>query len=59
MSTWGQFEAAHLRAAAVKAASYSPADRYIPFELSVPAAGCNGYGDIALPGPARWSAPAA
>lgn len=48
-----------LRAVAVSAASYSPADRYILFELSVLAAGCNGYGDVALPEPVRWSAPAA
>jgi hypothetical protein len=48
-----------LRAVAVGAASYSPADRYILFELEVLRAGCNGYGDVALPSPARWSEQAA
>lgn len=37
------------------AASYAPADRYILFELRVSEARCNGYGDVALPTPQRWS----
>jgi hypothetical protein len=43
-----------LRALAVSAASYSPAERYILFELAVTEARCNGYGDVALPSPTRW-----
>jgi len=46
-----------LREVAVGAASYSPADRYILFELGVLKAGCNGYGDVVLPSPARWAWP--
>jgi hypothetical protein len=47
-----------LRALAVAAASYSPAERYILFELHIAEARCNGYGDVTLPEPDRWSAPA-
>ena len=45
------------RAAAVAAAAYDPAERYILFELSVAEARCNGYGDVTLPEPRRWVAP--
>lgn len=44
------------RAAVVEAASYTPADRYVLFELTVDEARCNGYGDVALPNPRRWVA---
>jgi hypothetical protein len=43
------------RAAAVRAASYAPADRYELFELMVMEARCNGYGDVSLPEPRRWT----
>jgi hypothetical protein len=44
-----------LRAAACEAAAYEPESRYILFELGVEEARCNGYGDVALPEPTRWS----
>ena len=44
-----------VRALAVDASSYTPADRYVLFELGVTEARCNGYGDVALPEPRRWS----
>jgi hypothetical protein len=40
----------------VAAASYEPAERYVLFELLVGAARANGYGDVTLPQPRRWSA---
>ncbi len=45
------------RANVVRSASYSPADRYVLFELLVDEARCNGYGDVPLPAHRRWSAP--
>lgn len=36
-------------------ASYSPADRYILFELRLSEARCVGYGDVALPSTRKWS----
>jgi hypothetical protein len=48
-----------VRAVAVAAASYQPADRYVLFELSVSEARCNGYGDVPLPEPRWWRDPAA
>jgi hypothetical protein len=42
------------RAAAARAATYEPAERYVLFELLVAEARCNGYGDVVLPDPARW-----
>jgi hypothetical protein len=44
------------RAIAVAAASYSPADRYVLFELLLTEARCNGYGDVPVPARTRWSA---
>jgi hypothetical protein len=44
------------RATAARAASYTPADRYILFELLVGAASCHGYGDVVLPTVRRWRA---
>lgn len=38
------------------AATSTPADRYVLFELQVCEARCNGYGDVPLPSPRRWSA---
>jgi hypothetical protein len=38
-----------------RSASYSPADRYILFELRLNQAKCLGYGDVALPETRRWS----
>lgn len=43
------------RAAAARAASYEPADRYVLFELMVMEARCNGYGDVPLPEPRHWT----
>jgi hypothetical protein len=43
-----------LRNVAVNAASYSPAERYILFELGITNAACNGYGDVTLPSPTHW-----
>ena len=45
-----------LRAVAVNAASYTPHDRYVLFELHIAEARCNGYGDVALPEPRSWRA---
>lgn len=45
-----------LRAQVVAAASYVPEDRYVLFELRPTEVRCNGYGDVALPQPRRWSA---
>jgi len=44
-----------LRAVAETAAGYDPPDRYCLFELLVTEARCNGYGDVTLPEPRRWS----
>mgnify|MGYP003525757575 FL=1 len=44
----------HLRAVAAQAASYTPQDRYVLFELRVAEARCNGYGDVVLPEPRSW-----
>jgi len=38
-----------------EAASYSPADRYLLFELQLSEARCHGYGDVPLPSTRRWS----
>jgi hypothetical protein len=43
-----------LRALAAQAASYTPQDRYVLFELRVTEARCNGYGDVVLPEPRSW-----
>ena len=43
-----------VRQAAVAAASYDPADRYVLFELQPTEVRVNGYGDVALPQPSRW-----
>ena len=45
-----------VRARAVAAASYEPAEHYVLFELLVGSARANGYGDVTLPEPSRWSA---
>lgn len=45
-----------LRAIAVSSARYTPAERYILFELCVTEARCNGYGDVTMPSPPRWRA---
>jgi len=37
------------------AASYTPADRYILFEMLVSEARCHGYGDVPMPATRRWS----
>jgi hypothetical protein len=37
------------------AASYTPVDRYILFEMQLSEARCNGYGDVPLPATQRWS----
>jgi hypothetical protein len=48
-----------LRAAATRAASYPPNDRYVLFALHITEARCNGYGDVVLPEPRSWSLSAA
>jgi len=45
-----------LRTVASEAATYRPEDRYVLFELGINEARCNGYGDITLPDPGRWTA---
>jgi hypothetical protein len=45
-----------LRAEVIAAASYSPEDRYILFELQVSSARASGYGDVDLPSEPRWRA---
>jgi hypothetical protein len=47
---------AAIRAEASAAASYSPAARYILFELQLSAARASGYGDVDLPDQPRWTA---
>jgi hypothetical protein len=37
------------------AAGYSPADRYVLFEMQLSEARCHGYGDVPLPSTRRWS----
>lgn len=44
------------RAVAASSAGYPPEDRYVLFELLVSEARCNGYGDVPLPEPLRWTA---
>ena len=48
-------EDADLRSAVAKAASYTPADRYVLFEFLVSEARCHGYGDVPLPTTKRWA----
>lgn len=38
-----------------EAASYTPADRYLLFELHLSEARCHGYGAVPLPSTRRWS----
>jgi hypothetical protein len=49
-----RIEDVELREVAATASRYSPADRYILFELFVDEVRCNGYGDVELPKPRRW-----
>jgi hypothetical protein len=37
------------------AASYTPLDRYILFEMQLSEARCHGYGDVPLPSTQKWS----
>jgi hypothetical protein len=46
-----------LRSDASDAATYHPEDRYVLFALGIEEARSNGYGDVTLPDPARWTAP--
>jgi hypothetical protein len=39
-----------------EAASYTPLDRYIVFELRLSEARCHGYGDVPIPKTRKWSA---
>jgi hypothetical protein len=39
-----------------EAASYTPLDRYIVFELRLNEARCHGYGDLPMPSTRKWSA---
>jgi hypothetical protein len=36
------------------AASYTPADRYVLFEMQLSEARCHGYGDVPLPSTRKW-----
>lgn len=47
-----------IRAAAIEACSYEPAERYVLFELLIAQARCNGYGDVELPAHRSWRAKA-
>jgi hypothetical protein len=38
-----------------EAASYTPADRYILFEMRLSEARCHGYGDVPSPATTKWS----
>jgi hypothetical protein len=38
-----------------EAASYTPAEHYILFEMHLSEARCHGYGDVPLPSTRRWS----
>lgn len=44
-----------VRSRVMAAASYSPHDRYVLFELGVDEVRCNGYGDVTLPVRRRWT----
>lgn len=57
--TGHRVEDADVRTTVVAAASYSPAERYVLFELRPTEVRCNGYGDVALPEHRRWRAPSA
>jgi hypothetical protein len=46
-----------LRELARGAATFPVEDRWVLFELEVDEARCNGYGDVVLPDPRRWTAP--
>jgi hypothetical protein len=37
-----------------EAASYTPADRYVLFEMQLSEARCHGYGDVPLPSTRKW-----
>ena len=45
---------AAIRTTVVAAASYTPADRYVLFELRPTEVRCNGYDDVTLPERRRW-----
>lgn len=45
-----------VRATVAAAASYTPADRYVLFELRPTEVRCKGYGDVTLPERRRWHA---
>jgi hypothetical protein len=47
---------AAIRAGAVAASSYEPAERYVLFELRPTEVRSNGYGDVTLPEHRRWAA---
>jgi hypothetical protein len=47
---------ADVREAVVAAASYSPAEHYVLFELRPTEVRCNGYGDVTMPERRRWPA---
>jgi hypothetical protein len=49
-----RIDSQQIRAVAARAASYTPQDRYVLFELCIADARCNGYGDVPLPEPTSW-----
>ena len=46
-----------LRSVASGASTFPIEDRWVLFELGIGEARCNGYGDVELPDPPRWTAP--
>jgi len=54
MGRGARIDGVEMREVATAASRYTPADRYVLFELLVTDARCNGYGDIDLPDPRRW-----
>jgi len=51
-------EGPDVRAVASGAATFPVEDRWVLFDLAIDEARCNGYGDVVLPDPRRWTASA-
>ena len=46
-----------LRSVASAASTFPIEERWVLFDLGIDEARCNGYGDVELPDPPRWTAP--
>lgn len=46
----------HVRSHVARSAAYTPADRYVLFELELGEARCKGYGDVSMPPTRAWTA---